>query len=187
MSLKFGIYLVEQRIISPEQFCGLVKIQQEATKGVPTLAVEKNFLTIKQVATILDVREITPSKPFILIAIELDYLDKSDANQLLREEQLSCPAIEKLVVECGLLTGRQAAVLSHHFQRQPQGRSTVPQEVPPQVPAQVPTPHAAPETAVTGQHSGNAAMRPRQPKFQQRPVVVRPYTSHATQRDFSNQ
>jgi hypothetical protein len=50
MSLKFGIYLVEQRIISPEQFCGLVKIQQEATMSLATIALRKNILTIKQVA-----------------------------------------------------------------------------------------------------------------------------------------
>ena len=54
MSLKFGIYLVEQRIISPEQFCGLVKIQQESTRSVASLAIAQNCLTMKQVSRILD-------------------------------------------------------------------------------------------------------------------------------------
>ena len=57
MSLNFGIYLVEQRIITPEQFCGLVKIQQEALPSLANVAIRKNMLTIKQVAMILDAQE----------------------------------------------------------------------------------------------------------------------------------
>ena len=54
MSLKFGIYLVEQRIVTPEQFCGLVKIQQESTRSLASLAIANNFLTMKQVSRVLD-------------------------------------------------------------------------------------------------------------------------------------
>ena len=54
MSLKFGIYLVEQRIMSPEQFCGLVKIQQESIRSTASLAIAHNYLTMKQVSRVLD-------------------------------------------------------------------------------------------------------------------------------------
>ena len=54
MSLKFGIYLVEQRVISAEQFCGLVKIQQETSHTMATIALRKNLMTIKQVDNVLD-------------------------------------------------------------------------------------------------------------------------------------
>jgi hypothetical protein len=164
MSLKFGIYLVEQRIISPEQFCGLVKIQQEASASIATIALRKNILTIKQVANVLDIAEVQPDKSFIKIATELDLIDRSDAEQLLHEQQLLCPTMRKLVVECGLLTQRQTSVLYLHFERngsKPVSSST--QSKPAAQPAADPIPVGSSQS-------------PRQPKFRQRPVIVRQYT-----------
>lgn len=186
MSLKFGIYLVEQRIISPEQFCGLVKIQQEASPSIATIAIRKNILTIKQVSSILDVAEVQPNKSFIKIAMELDLIDRADADQLLHEQQMLCPSIRKLVVECGLLTQRQTSVLFLHFERNGtkqvvpakekshetqsnQETTTAP------TPAETPTPapQPAPAPVATPVESLN---RPREPKFRQRPIIVRQYT-----------
>ena len=156
MSLKFGIYLVEQRIISPEQFCGLVKIQQEATMSLATLAIRKNFMTIKQVASVLDIAEDNPQKSFIKIAMEQDLIDRADADQLLHHQQINCPSIRRLVVECGLLTQRQTSVLFLHFERN--GTNAIKT-----APVQ---PNAAPSES-------KKKIGPRQPKFRQRPVVVR--------------
>ena len=157
MSLKFGIYLVEQRIISPEQFCGLVKIQQEATMSLATLAIRKNLMTIKQVTTVLDAIEINPKKSFIKTAMENDLIDREDADQLLHFQQISCPSIRRLVVECGLLTQRQTSVLFLHFERN--GTNAIQ----PQAPAQPKPVPSKPKRKIG----------PRQPKFRQRPVVVR--------------
>lgn len=166
MSLKFGIYLVEQRIVSPEQFCGLVKIQQEATMSLATIALRKNILTIKQVANVLDVAEVNPEKSFIKIAMEQDLIDRADADQLLHEQQNNCPSIRKLVVECGLLTQRQASVLFLHFERH--GSQATTRRSAGQAPAQLP--------AAQPQPAPSQPTRPRQPKFKQRPVVVRQAT-----------
>ncbi|MEM9942565.1 MAG: hypothetical protein AAF939_13460 [Planctomycetota bacterium] len=194
MSLKFGIFLVEQRIISPEQFCGLVKIQQEASPSVATIALRKNALTIKQVAEILDASEANPEKSFLNIAMEKDFLDRADADQLLHEQQLSCPTIRKLLVECGLLTQRQASVLLLHFERngdkpifqdqglhqeveQPQAvvRTEPQQKAAPKAP-KISTIQPAAPTDDANQSGGTSQQKPRQPKFRQRPVVVRQYT-----------
>lgn len=157
MSLKFGIYLVEQRIISPEQFCGLVKIQQEATMSLATLAIRKNLMTIKQVTKVLDEIEVNPNKPFVNVAMEHDLIDRADADQLLHHQQVSCPTLRRLVVECGLLTQRQTSVLFLHFERNGTNAIT------PQAPAKPETSPSEPKQKVG----------PRQPKFRQRPVVVR--------------
>jgi len=161
MSLKFGIYLVEQRIISPEQFCGLVKIQQEAMMSLATIALRKNMLTIKQVANVLDIAEANPEKSFIKIAMELDLIDRTDADQLLHFQQVHCPSIRKLVVECGLLTQRQASVLFLHFERNHAGKTLSPQ-----------TPASQPETPAKQPVTAG----PRQPKFHSRPVVQRQHS-----------
>lgn len=160
MSLKFGIHLVEQRIISPEQFCGLVKIQQEATVSPAALVIRLNILTIKQVAHVLDIAEANPKKTFVQIAMELDLMDRADADQVLHHQQLSCPTIRKLVVECDLLTHRQTSVLFLHFER---NGSNV-------------TYRRNSKDAVDSPTS-RPAVGPRQPKFKQRPVVIRSSTT----------
>ena len=165
MSLKFGIYLVEQRIITPEQFCGLVKIQQETTVSLANVAIRKNLLTIKQVANVLDELEETPSKTFEQVAMEKDLLDKADVAQLLQYQLESCTPIRTLVAECGLLTERQASVLYHHFDRNPSS-----------APASQPAPPAtAPQTPTT--HAPTKSARPPRPKFRSRPVIVHPYST----------
>lgn len=117
MSLKFGIYLVEQRIISPEQFCGLVKIQQESMMSLASLAIRQNALSIRQVANVLDVTEAQPTKLFGDAAIDLGYMDRLEVNRLLHEQQKQSPPIRQLLVECGLLTERQSTVLFMHFEK----------------------------------------------------------------------
>ena len=177
MSLKFGIYLVEQRIISPEQFCGLVKIQQEALASLASVAIRKNMMTIKQVANVLDELELTPGKSFIQIAMESDFLDRADAQQLFQEQQHTSPTIRKLVQECGLLTERQTLVLFQHYQktgtRPIQARPTVKIELPP----------AAQNkefgTSRDGIDPAVESQTPRAPKYKQRPVIVSQYTSPA--------
>ena len=164
MSLKFGIYLVEQRIISPEQFCGLVKIQQEAAMSLASIALRKNMMTIKQVANVLDVAEANPQKSFVKIAMELDLVDRTDADQLLHHQQIHCPTIRKLVVECGLLTQRQTSVLYLHFERNGFGVKIQT----PQRPAQ--ESESTPEQPLA---------RPREPKFKTRPVAQRQLTPNS--------
>ena len=116
MSLKFGIYLVEQRIVSPEQFCGLVKIQQESTRSLASLAIAHNYLTMKQVSRILDGVEEDDSK-FIDFAMSKGLLERADARHLTKLQEQSGESIRNLAVECGLLTARQSEVLFNHFQR----------------------------------------------------------------------
>lgn len=175
MSLKFGIYLVEQRIIRPEQFCGLVKIQQEATMLPAPIVLRKNMLTIKQVASVLDIAEVTPGKSFIKIAMEQDLIDRADADQILHVQQNSCPTIRKLVVECGLLTQRQTSVLFLHFERNgfsPVGTKTPAIQPKTTQPEPAPAPAPAPAQPIPVQREGV-----RQPKFKQRPMVARQQSS----------
>lgn len=175
MSLKYGIYLVEQRIVSPEQFCGLVKIQQEATMSLATIAIRQNMLTMKQVSKVLDIQGSSQTQSFIQVALDEDLIDCADADRMLHLQQMSCPSIHKLVVECGLLTQRQSSVLFQHFEKQaakqPVAATPAPAEAPVATQPQA-TPAEAPQ---------EVRSQPRQPKFTQRPVIVQPYTSNIQQ------
>lgn len=162
MSLKFGIYLVEQRIISPEQFCGLVKIQQEATMSLATISIRKNILTIKQVARVLDTIESNPGQTFIRTAAQLALIDANDAERMLLEQQLSCPSIQKLLVECGLLTERQCNVLYDHHQKL--AKQLV----------DAASAGTQGQVATETEPATHAKVGPRQPKFTQRPATAQP-------------
>lgn len=180
MSLKFGIYLVEQRIISPEQFCGLVKIQQEANASLATIAIRNNIMTIKQVAKVLNAVEARPSVSFIETAIAEQLIDSLDAERLIYEQQHSCPTIQSLLVECGLLTAHQTRVLFEHFEKQaarglladlsPSSTTTAA----PERDALRSAPAPQPETPVRPE----VDFVPPQPKFSRRPVVVKPLVSN---------
>ena len=164
MSLKFGIYLVEQRIVTPEQFCGLIKIQQESTRALPTIALQKNLMTIRQVANVLEAINGNPGKEFQRVAIEMKYLHPKEADYLLQVQQTSADSIRSLAVECGLLTERQAAVLFLHFQNTASKKQApaTPQAASPQIQeTTAPEAPAKPKTA-----------RPKQPNFRRRPVII---------------
>lgn len=153
MSLKFGIYLVEQGIISCDQFCGLVKIQQLSSATWGSIAIRKNIMTIKQVAQVLEVLELNPGKSFAETATQLDFIDQADVQLLEREQQLDLPSIQKLVTDCGLMTERQASVLHRTFERT-NGATPAKQEAPTQA-----------------AHQPRQEML-RQPKFIQRPAAA---------------
>lgn len=152
MSLKFGLYLVEQGIITCDQFCGLVKIQQESNSSLGTLSIQKNIMTIKQVATVLEQQEVKPDATFIDIALENDFIEKADAKQLLELEQLNRPTIRQIIAKVGLMTERQVNALFSHFEKMAARKIPTPP-----APTQEPAPTQA---------------KPPHPKFKQRPVIV---------------
>jgi hypothetical protein len=135
------------------------------------------------VAAILDQLEYSTNKSFVQVALDHDMLDRADAEQLLIEQQASCPSIRTLVVQCGLLTQRQTEVLFQHFQKTgtrpiPQRQKSMldsPVESKPITAAHDSLPIDTPQTPVD--EPGLSPMRPPQPKFKQRPVIVQSYSN----------
>lgn len=162
MSLKFGVYLVEQRIVSPEQFCGLVKIQQESVRTQAKISLQRNMLTIRQVANILDTQEANAKgapKPFHQLAVEMNYLSVTEAETLVKAQEGSGVSINDLLVECGLLTESQNRVLYAHFQRTA-------------FHAAQKTEASAPAKAAPAAPAKPSSTGPRQPNFKRRPVII---------------
>ena len=117
MSLKFGLYLVEQGIISCDQFCGLVKIQQMTVPSPGSVAIKKNLMSIKQVAQVLEHLELNPRDEFVATAQKFDFMDSDDARSLEREREVGLPSLRNLVVECGLMTSAQSEALYKAFEK----------------------------------------------------------------------
>jgi len=171
MSLKFGIYLVEQRVISAEQFCGLVKIQQESSHTMATIALRKNLMTIKQVNYLLDLMENRADIKFEELALEKGMIDAADMSVMQKSKEISCPPIRQLLVECGLLTQHQTQVLFEHFEKH--GYTSVQHQT---ATAAMPKPNIG--KTLTPTAAGKPASAMPQPKFQQRrPVIQRQPTN----------
>ncbi len=167
MSLKFGIYLVEQRIVTPEQFCGLVKIQQESTRSIASLAIKHNILTIKQVSRLQDLARIRGAQ-LLEIATEDKLIDRADANRLMRLQEQSGETIRSLAVECGLLTERQAEVLYNHFLRHGSRPISLSHRQPAEKPHRVIRPKQKPASAQTKPARPSAPS----PKFRKSPIIT---------------
>ena len=180
MSLKFGIYLVEQRVISAEQFCGLVKIQQESSQTMATIALRKNLMTIKQVNFLLDQMDAKPGVSFEDMALEKGLIDAQDLNIMRQTKEVSCPPIRRLLVECGLLTRHQTNVLFEHFEKQSRtatqdnaAKASIAKPKMAQAPASTLQPPMAKASPAT---TGSSSAMP-QPKFQQRRPIIQKQTT----------
>ena len=151
MSLKFGIYLVEQRVVTPEQFCGLVKIQQESVATGGRIALDRNLMTIKQVSNVIDAQPSNNKKSFQQIAVEMGYISSTEANLLVKAQECSSPSIRSLSIECGLLTPAQCRMLFTQFERSENTPMAVTQKI--ATKAQITAPAPAPSENTSTQPS----------------------------------
>lgn len=195
MSIKFGLFLVEQGILSCDQFCGLLKIQQMAAPSPASVAIRRNLMTVKQVGQILGLIELNPEIDFVEAGKRLGIIGATEQQRLEQEQQLLLPTIPFLLVECGLLRVNQVETLTRGFEKA-QSRESAATSAPIQQSRAPATERAAtvaplPAQAVPGQtkESDREVMTPaaasglvgqrvhaaqplRQPKFVQRPQVA---------------
>ena len=174
MSLKFGIFLVEHQIVSSVQFCGLVKLQQQALASLPALALQQNVLTIRQVATLLDIQACSPDCSFVDLAIENGFLDRLAGERLLAEQAKTSHSITKLVVHTGLLSQGQVDLLFEHFRRIESRRFRKKSVSANAQDSQQESPSSGrlEDTVSVPCQRVNGSPPIRKPKFQQRPMMV---------------
>lgn len=163
MSLKFGLWLVEQGLVSCDQFCGLVKIQQESLPSPSTVAFRANLMTLRQVSTVQEQIASSQGGDFLEIAGSLGFINGKTAETILQLQSLSATSIESLCVLCGLLSKEQARVLKRHFQQGKNTTQTSGQKV------------AETETSQSPPANQDKAHPVPEPKFRQRPVIVHQY------------
>ena len=166
MSLKFGIYLVEQRVVTPEQFCGLVKIQQESVTSGAKIALDRNMMTIKQVSNVIDAQLSNGGKSFHHTAKEMGYISSTEANLLIKAQEINSPSIRELSIDCGLLTPAQCRVLFAQFERAENAIVAGSNKRVADAKSTLPSPTATPAPAAP------TPTPLRQPNFKRRPVII---------------
>ena len=116
MSLQFGLYLIEQGIITCDQFCGLVGIQQQMIPAPSTVALQRDLLTIRQVARLYDELEKNRGISFLSAAVEFQYLTKQQAQMIEKLSELLGPSFDDMLVDCRVMTREQVNRLRSQFE-----------------------------------------------------------------------
>lgn len=116
MSLQFGLYLIEQGIITCDQFCGLVGIQQQMIPAPSTVALQRDLLTIRQVARVYDEMEKNRGVGFLTTAVHLEFLTKQQTQMIEKLSALLGPSFDDILVECQVMSREETVRLTKQFE-----------------------------------------------------------------------
>jgi hypothetical protein len=102
--MLFGIYLVENGVITCEEFFEALKLQLRTRPQIGGLAIETRKLTAKQVFTILRKQCDAPADMFGELAVKLGFLSKGELGELIHEQSVRLKPFSELLVETGILS-----------------------------------------------------------------------------------
>lgn len=175
MSLKFGLWLVEQGIVTCDQFCGLIKIQQESLPPSTTIVLRENVMTMRQVRTVNELVEGGAAGDFLDVAESCGFVVPKLASAIRQLQQIEAPSIASLAVQCGLMTAGQVQVLFRHFERLQAAPRTPAGESAAESSSQIPEGQSQ-NAGAAADAAGSFQPHPvPEPKFRQRPVIVHQY------------
>ncbi|MHB0960003.1 MAG: hypothetical protein ACYC6N_15220 [Pirellulaceae bacterium] len=101
--MRFGIYVVQQGLVTAAQFAEAVSRQMEGRVSLGQLAMKSKMLSKSHVLHILAVQA-TEQRLFGKIALDLGYLSKEQLAELFLEQDEYLQPISKILVEMGALT-----------------------------------------------------------------------------------
>jgi hypothetical protein len=111
-AMQFGIYLVENGVISSDEFFETVKLQLRSRPQLGSLAIQTRKLNFRQVFAILRAQCDSPNELFGELAVSLGYLTQSDLSQLLSEQSMQSKGFVDVLVENGILS---ADLVEQHY------------------------------------------------------------------------
>lgn len=173
MSLRFALWMTEQGIMTCDQFCGLVKIQQDSLPSPGAIALQRNLMSIRQVAEVNNLTGTDGDRDFLEVAVEKNFIQPAVAELISRLQELSGESLTALAIRCGLITSDQARVLFRHYLKAEARRNRTVDRTPAAVSPELEPVAAEPIPANTG-GTDNRQPIP-EPKFRQRPVIVHQY------------
>jgi hypothetical protein len=102
--MQFAMYLVDNGVISCDEFFEAMKLQMKTRPQLGALAIETRKLTCRQVFSILRAQCEEPNTLFGEIAVRLGYLNEKDLNQLLAEQAARATPLVEVLVENDILS-----------------------------------------------------------------------------------
>ena len=102
--MQFGMYLVENGVITCEEFYEALKLQLGTRPQLGALAIEKRKLNVRQVFGVLRSQCDSPDEKFGSVALKLGYLTEADLAWLLHEQSVRVRPFSELLVEIDVLS-----------------------------------------------------------------------------------
>lgn len=115
--MQFGVYLVENDVISSDEFFEAVKLQLRTRPQIGALAIEMQKLNVRQVFSLLNEQCDAPGELFGELAIKAGYLTAEELSQLVQEQTRRAVPLHELLVEVGILTPEDADRHYRDFRR----------------------------------------------------------------------
>jgi hypothetical protein len=110
--MQFAMYLVDNGVLTCEEYYEASKLQQHSRPQLGALAIEARRLTVKQVFAVLSLQCDEPNTRFGELAVRLGYLTDGDISQLLAEQERRATPLLEVLVENGFLS---AEVAEQHY------------------------------------------------------------------------
>jgi len=102
-TMLFGEFLVRRGAVTEEEMLKALDEQKKRRLPLGTVAIMENFLTFKDVYTVLNAQVEQPAKRFGEVALELGLLTPETLENLLALQREKNPHVGEVLVELGLL------------------------------------------------------------------------------------
>jgi hypothetical protein len=107
MSLKFAIQLLDENIVSQDQFIDLVRKHEDSCLPSMAIAISQNFITIRQARQILELQTERPELTFEEAAYEFGILSIEQCRKIASAQENSRRGVERIAVDAGVCTKDQ--------------------------------------------------------------------------------
>ena len=115
--MQFAMYLVDNGVISCEEFFEALKLQMSTRLQLGALAIEIRRLTFRQVFAILRAQCDEPNTMFGELAVRLGHLTDEDVTKLLAEQASRAMPLLEVLVDNGFLSAEAAELHYAEYRR----------------------------------------------------------------------
>ena len=115
MSIRFGIFLVENKYITANQFVSLVKKQLEKREAIGQTAMRNGLMDVEQVYQTLSLQSKKEYLSFGKAAIQLGFLTTTQYSQLLVAQAKNDVDIKELIIGNGWISRSRLKQLLKQF------------------------------------------------------------------------
>ena len=106
--MQFGMYLVENGVITCEEFFEALKLQVRSRPKLGAVAIKNRKLTCHQVFQVLEAQCDEPLEFFGELALRMGFLTETDLAHLMGEQQALTASLRDILVEHGFISSAQA-------------------------------------------------------------------------------
>jgi hypothetical protein len=119
--MHFGIYLVENGVITCDEFYEALKFQLSMRPQLGALALECRKLTMRQVFSVLRAQCDAPAKYFGELAVKAGYLTGEDLAQLVCDQTTHSTPFSEVLIELDILQRDAVNQYAREYRRSMEG------------------------------------------------------------------